>query len=115
MRIVGNCIYGRRAYIGDDVRLPGYIVEGGVSRESYGGPQVTGHVRRFLQQRAPPPPLSFATPAESFLLRLALERLCFCAADYPAELRRAQREPEEVAASVSVRHFFDGPSGATLE
>lgn len=92
----------------------GYIVEGGVSRVPYGGEEMAGHVRRFLLQRAPP--VSLGTVAEALLPRYALERLCFVSPSYRADLRRAQRDPTEVAASVSVSEFFaPGSNEPTLE
>lgn len=91
----------------------GYIVEGGVSRVPYGGEDMVGHVRRFLLQRAPP--ISMGTVAEALLPRLALERLCYVAASYRTDLKRAQRDPTEVASSVSVSEFFTGDKEPTME
>ncbi|KAJ1521565.1 hypothetical protein ONE63_003221 [Megalurothrips usitatus] len=93
--------------------MDGYIVEGGVSRVPYGGEEMSGHVRRFLLQRAPP--VSMSTVAEALLPRYALERLCYVSADYRADLKRAQRDPTEVAAAVSVSEFFTGDKEPTME
>lgn len=93
--------------------MDGYIVEGGLSRVPYGGEEMQGHVRRFLLQRAPP--VSLGTVAEALLPRLALERLCFVSPSYRADLKRAQRDPTELAASVSVSEFFSGGKEPTIE
>lgn len=93
--------------------MDGYIVEGGVSRVPYGGEEMSGHVRRFLLQRAPP--VSLSTVTEGLLPRYALEKLCYVSASYRADLKRAQRDPTELAASVSVSEFFSGDKEPTME
>ena len=50
----------------------GYIVEGGVTRQTYGGNKVADTLNTTLTERK----YRFFTDVESFIVRLAMEKVC---------------------------------------
>ncbi|KAB7505523.1 putative actin-26 [Armadillidium nasatum] len=70
--------------------IDGYIVDGGVSRVPYGGYRITDHLRQFLFQKN----ISLINDIDSYIIRMILESICYCAQHYNTEKQRCTMNPE---------------------
>ncbi|XP_062617675.1 uncharacterized protein LOC134279321 isoform X2 [Saccostrea cucullata] len=86
----------------------GFVIEGGVSRQSYGGQKVIESLNSCLQG------YNFSTPIQQLLVRYVMEQSCYLVNDYKETLKKCEEDPDSYKATVYLNNF-DLPEGATME
>ncbi|KAI0240357.1 hypothetical protein LSAT2_008944 [Lamellibrachia satsuma] len=81
--------------------LSGYIVEGGVTRQPYGGHRVCEALNSCLTQSK----YTFFSDLEFYFVRLAMEQLCFVTNDYKETMRKYHINPAPFSDSVDVSKY----------
>ncbi|XP_069142440.1 uncharacterized protein [Argopecten irradians] len=85
----------------------GYVIEGGVSRQSYGGQKVEDCLHSSLTENK----YVFGTPVEQLILRHIMEQSCYVAEDYSEMEKKCAEDPESCQSTVFLDKY-DLPEGA---
>ncbi|KAG1658682.1 actin [Nymphon striatum] len=91
--------------------IDGYIVESGVTCTPYGGQRICHHLKQALNNKQ----YSFESNSESYLIRYALEQLCFVAQNYDAEMNNFRMDPDSLEKSVSLIDFHPSQDELSLD
>ncbi|XP_022299878.2 uncharacterized protein LOC111108355 isoform X1 [Crassostrea virginica] len=86
----------------------GFVIEGGVSMQSYGGQKVLESLNSCLHG------YKFSTPIQQLIVRYVMEQSCYLVTDYKDTLKRCEQDPENYRTTVYLNNF-DLPQGATME
>ncbi|XP_065939030.1 uncharacterized protein [Magallana gigas] len=86
----------------------GFVIEGGVSRQSYGGQKVLESLNSCLHG------YKFSTPIQQLIVRYVMEQSCYLVTDYKDTLKKCEQDPENYRATVYLNNF-DLPQGSTME
>lgn len=86
----------------------GFVIEGGVSRQSYGGQKVVESLNSCLHG------YKFSTPIQQLIVRYVMEQSCYLVTDYKDTLKKCEQDPENYRATVYLNNF-NLPQGATME
>ncbi|KAK3102537.1 hypothetical protein FSP39_012051 [Pinctada imbricata] len=85
----------------------GYVIEGGVSRQSYGGQKVAESLKHSLEK------YKFSTPIQQLLVRYVMEQSCYVTSDYKDTLKKCEEDPDNYKTMVSLSNY-DLPEGADI-
>ncbi|XP_060062979.1 uncharacterized protein LOC132543488 [Ylistrum balloti] len=88
----------------------GYVIEGGVSRQSYGGQKVEDCLNSSLTENK----YVFGTPVEELILRHIMEQSCLVAEDYNEMEKKCSTDPESCQSTVFLNKY-DLPEGSHRE
>ncbi|XP_033746784.1 uncharacterized protein LOC117331917 isoform X2 [Pecten maximus] len=85
----------------------GYVIEGGVSRQSYGGQKIEDCLNSSLTENK----YVFGTPVEQLILRHIMEQSCYVAEDYDDMEKKCATDRESCQSTVFLDKY-DLPEGA---
>ncbi|XP_021342763.1 uncharacterized protein LOC110443095 isoform X2 [Mizuhopecten yessoensis] len=85
----------------------GYVIEGGVSRQSYGGQKVEDCLNNSLTENK----YVFVTPVEQLIVRHIMEQSCYVAEDYDDREKKCVSDPESCQSTVFLDKY-DLPEGS---
>ena len=87
----------------------GLLIEGGVSRQAYGGAKVQDSLYLSLLQNK----YKFNTTVEKLLVRHICEEACYVAMDYKEATTKCEKDPESFKTTVYLSNY-SLPEGAYM-
>ena len=98
-----NQIYSMSKMINCDLFYPlaGYIVEAGVTRQPYGGHRITEALNSSFTESK----YRFFTDVEFQIVRMAMEKSCYVAEEYNAEMRKSQDNPRQYKKTIHLEQY----------
>ncbi|KAG8200144.1 hypothetical protein JTE90_018929 [Oedothorax gibbosus] len=81
--------------------VDGFIVDGGVTRLTYGGQRLIHHMKHALAQKH----ISLSNDIDSFVVQYISENLSYVAEDYNSEVQIASKYPDMVKKTIALNTF----------